>query len=79
MEFAKRWGFFEISEQRLVQQARAIKLNEWLSEVELEEIRTEMSQGIQDRVTVANSKEVENQEGFDGEVRKQSEIENDND
>ena len=72
-------GFFEISKQRLADQARAIKLNEWLSEVELEEIRREVSQDIQGGATVANSEEVENQEGFDGEVRKQSDTENDND
>ena len=72
----KRWGFFKISEQRLADQARAIKLNEWLSEVELEEIRREVSQG---GVTVANSEEVENQEGIHGEVEKHSDTENDND
>ena len=31
-------GTFEITEQRLVDQARVIRTNEWLSEVELEEI-----------------------------------------
>ena len=67
---------FEISDQRLADQARAIKLNEWLSEVELEEIRREVSRG---GVTVANSEEVENQEGIHGEVEKHSDTENDND
>ena len=43
--FWKEMGVFEISEQRLADQARVIKLNEWLSEVELEEIRREVSQG----------------------------------
>ena len=75
----KENGIFEISEQRLADQARAIKLNEWLSEVELEEIRREVSQDIQCGAIVANSEEVENQDGFDGEVRKQSDTENDND
>ena len=32
-------GTFEITEQRLVYQARVIRINEWLTEVELEEIR----------------------------------------
>ena len=32
-------GTFEITEQRLVDQARVIRTNEWLTEVELEEIR----------------------------------------
>ena len=31
-------GNFEITEQRLVDQARAIRTNEWLTEVELEEV-----------------------------------------
>ena len=43
--FWKEMGVFEIPEQRLADQARVIKLNEWLSEVELEEIRREVSQG----------------------------------
>ena len=32
-------GSFEITEQRLVDQARVVRTNEWLTEVELEEIR----------------------------------------
>ena len=32
-------GTFEIREQRLVDQARVIRTNEWLTEGELEEIR----------------------------------------
>ena len=32
-------GTFEITEQRLVNQTRVIRINEWLSEVELEEMR----------------------------------------
>ena len=32
-------GTFEITEQRLVDQARVIRTNEWLTEGELEEIR----------------------------------------
>ena len=32
-------GNFEITEQRLVDQARFVRTNEWLTEVELEEIR----------------------------------------
>ena len=63
----------------MADQARAVKLNEWLSEVKLEEIRREVSQDIQGGEAVANSEEVENQEGFDGEVRRQSDTENDND
>ena len=35
-------GTFEITEQRLVDQARVIRTNEWLTEVELEEIRRKM-------------------------------------
>ena len=33
-------GVFEVTEQRLADQARAIKTNQWLSELELEEIRS---------------------------------------
>ena len=32
-------GYFEITEQKLVDQARVVRTNEWLTEVELEEIR----------------------------------------
>ena len=32
-------GTFEITEQRLVDQERFIRTNEWLTELELEEIR----------------------------------------
>ena len=35
----KELGVFEISEQRLADQARAIRTNGWLSEIELEEIQ----------------------------------------
>ena len=35
----KELGVFEISEQRLADQARAIRTNRWLSEIELEEIQ----------------------------------------
>ena len=35
-------GTFEITEQRLVDQARVVRTNEWLTEVELEEIRRKM-------------------------------------
>ena len=72
-------GVFEISEQRLADQARATKLNEWLSEVELEEIRRKVSQEIQGGATVASSEEMKNQERVDGKVRKQSDTENEND
>ena len=34
---------FEITEQRLANQARMIRVNEWLSAVELEEIRRKVS------------------------------------
>ena len=35
-------GVFEISEQRLDDQARAIKTNGWLSEIEIEEIKRDI-------------------------------------
>ena len=35
----KEIGNFEITEQRFIDQARVIRANEWLTEVELEEIR----------------------------------------
>ena len=35
-------GVFETSEQRLADQARAIKVNGWLSEVEIEEIKSKI-------------------------------------
>ena len=39
-------GVFEISEQRLADQARAIRRNGWLSEVELEEIKRELRHDV---------------------------------
>ena len=36
-------GTFEITEQRLADQARVIRTNEWLNEVELEKIRRKIS------------------------------------
>ena len=43
--FAFWWevGEFEISEQRLADQARAVKVNGWLSDVELEELKREVN------------------------------------
>ena len=35
----RKIGTFEITEQRLVDQVRVVRTNEWLIEVELEEIR----------------------------------------
>ena len=42
----------EISEQRLADQARAIRINGWLSEVELEEIKRELRHDMQRGETV---------------------------
>ena len=39
-------GVFETSEQRLADQARAIRRNGWLSEVELEEIKRELRHDV---------------------------------
>ena len=40
-------GEFEISEQRLADQARAIKVNSWLSDIEIEELKREVeSRGV---------------------------------
>ena len=41
----KERGVFEVSEQRLADQARAIRTNGWLSEVELEQISRAVSLG----------------------------------
>ena len=41
-------GMFKVSEQNLADQARAIKTNEWLSEVELEEIKRQVRGSIGD-------------------------------
>ncbi|XP_068738998.1 uncharacterized protein [Montipora capricornis] len=41
----KERGVFEVSEQRLADQARAIRTNGWLSEIELEEISRAVSLG----------------------------------
>ena len=41
-------GGFEITEQRLCDQARAIRQNSWLSDLELEAIRREISNETQD-------------------------------
>ena len=43
----KEIGVFETSEPRLVDQARAIRTNGWLSEVELEEIKRELRHDVQ--------------------------------
>ena len=40
-------GGFEITEQRLCDQGRAIRKNQWLSEVELENIWKDISNGTQ--------------------------------
>ena len=42
MEIWRDKGVFDISEQRLMDQARAIVVNQWLTDVELEEIRREI-------------------------------------
>ena len=38
-------GIFEISEQRLADQARAIRINGWLTELEIEEIARSIKEG----------------------------------
>ena len=41
--FWREVGEFEISEQRLADQARAIKVNGWLSDIEIEELKREVN------------------------------------
>ena len=50
----KEIGVFEITDQKLADEARMIRVNEWLSAVELEEIRGEVSHGIQECENVEN-------------------------
>lgn len=45
MEIYRDKGVFEINEQRLVDQARAIIVSQLLSEVELEEVRRAIERG----------------------------------
>ena len=49
-------GGFEISEQRLADQARAIKVNGWLSDIEIEQLKREAMMGNADE-----------DEGYEGE------------
>lgn len=42
------WGMFESTEQRVCDQARAIRKNGWLSELELEAIKTQIEDESQD-------------------------------
>ena len=51
-------GVFEISEQRLVDQARAIVVNQWLTDVELEEIKRDIEKENTD-ITVYGSDQQE--------------------
>ena len=44
LAFLKEEGVCEFSEWRLADQARAIKINEWVSDVEIEEIRRKISE-----------------------------------
>lgn len=37
-------GEFEISEQRLADQARGIKVNDWLSDIKIEELKREVEE-----------------------------------
>ena len=62
-------GAFKITEQRLVHQARVVRTNEWLTEVELEEIRrkvvtprdVEENQEINDILVI--EEEIQNENG----------------
>ena len=38
-------GVFQVSEQRLADQARAIRTNEWLTNIEIEEIKRKITEG----------------------------------
>ena len=67
-------GVFEISEQRVAGLARMIRLNEWLSEVELGEIMREVGQEIHGEENVQNQDEVENENDMQGNVRVQAVI-----
>ena len=50
----KEIGVFDVTEQRLADQVRAIKVNRWLSEVEIEEIH----RNIKDKQNVTNEEDV---------------------
>ena len=59
-------GVFEVTEQRLADQARMIRVNVWLSAVELEEIRREVSYGIQECENVENPDMMVNEHSVQG-------------
>ena len=43
LTYWRELGVFSVSEQRLADQARAIKTNEWLIDIEMEEIKRMVS------------------------------------
>ena len=57
MEIWRDKGVFEIREQRLMDQARAIVVNQWLTDVELEEIRREIERESNDVTLGMNDQE----------------------
>ena len=64
MEVWKDKGVFELCEQRLVDQARAIMVNKWLIDVELEEIMSEI--GKEDTDITANGSNKQERTQFEG-------------
>ena len=75
MEMWREKGVFEISEQRLMDQARAIVVNQWLTDVELEEIRREIERESTD-VTV-DKNDLEEKIQLDGEQETRAEAHSD--
>ena len=69
----KEIGVFEVTEQRLADQVRAIKVNGWLSEVEIEEIH----RNIKDKQNVTNEEDVITNENPDVGVNISPEGDND--
>ena len=75
MEMWREKGVIEISEQRLMDQARAIVVNQWLTDVELEEIRREIERESTDVTADMNDQEEKIQ--LDGEQETRTEAHSD--
>ena len=66
---------FKCSEQRLCDQARAIRKNEWLTLVELEEIKRRVLQEDEQEVDLTEERNVNDTDNVDVEEVEQEEVE----
>ena len=46
MEYWKVEGIYHVTEQRLVDQARQIKTNQWLSDIEIEDLKRSIQSSL---------------------------------